>query len=161
MGCSVQIDVSCVFRSLNYINLYYNIVMCYVFFFLTHIIFVMGGLGFSCIHFWESWRKKRFNCKFLHWKGRDWLATHKVNGEEVQGSANTWYNHAVGSGGWSSFPSSALHIWIKQSTFFLLNFSTLMYLQGNLTHMFLIHLLQLIKCCFARMFSAQSLSKQS
>lgn len=35
-----------------------------------------------------------------------------------------------------------------------------MYFQGNLIHMFLIHLLQLIKCCFVKLFSAQSFSKR-
>lgn len=53
------------------------------------------------------------------------------------------------------FPKLAFRYLDKIKCFFLPNFSILMYFQGNLIHMFLIHLLQLIKCCFGRLFFAQ------
>ena len=44
--------------------------------------------------------------------------------------------------------------YLHKIKYFSINFSILMCFQGNLIHMFLIHLLQLIKCCCVRLFSA-------
>lgn len=64
---------------------------------------MMTGLGFSCIHsenpgerLSESWRKKCYSCKFLHWKGRNCLTKQKVHGEEAHDPASTRRKNALG-----------------------------------------------------------------
>lgn len=151
--------VNCAFCPLNYINFIAR-ELCATYFLSTHIIFMISRLGFSCVHFWGSWRKRCYSCKSLHWKRRNWLAKQKSKERNpktlpIHSAKMQWGFGLV------KIPKLAFTYLDKAKCFSLLNFSTLMYFQGNLIHMFLIHLLQLIKCCFVRLFSAQSFSKQS
>ena len=140
------------------VNLYCKIVTCCIFF--QYKIFMMSVLDFSYIHFSESWRRilRNLEKEMLQMQisalEREILVNNAIS--QWRGSpqpCQLMVQKCSGVLGWSSFPSHPLHIYIKLNIF-PFNFSILMCFQGNLIHMFLIHLLQLIKCCCVRIFSA-------